>query len=209
VCVRILFLSDRDQFLIYFLFDFRRPLSEDHGPWKSTGNSRHPITREVPIMKRLVCAAALVFALAAFAQAETIKLSLKGVKCEQCASEIITAIEKTGAKVKGEPTKLNPIATVDLDTKKTDVGAIAKLVAAAETPHKDTEAPAASVVLSAPGLTAANAKELAKALDSVKGVDAKKSDSDLKKKEITVALKDDGAAKLADIQKALATYLKK
>jgi copper chaperone CopZ len=160
-------------------------------------------------MKRIVCAATIVFVLAAFAQAETIKLSLKGVKCEQCASDIITAIEKTGAKVKGEPTKLNPVATVDLDTKKTDVGAIAKSVAAAETPHKEMEAPAASVVLSAPGLTAANAKELAKALDSVKGVDAKKSDSDVKKKEITVALKDSGEAKLADIQKALATYLKK
>jgi copper chaperone CopZ len=160
-------------------------------------------------MKRTFCAVATVFALAAFARAETIKLSLKGVKCEQCASEIITAIEKTGAKVKDEPSKTKPTATVDLDTKKTDVGAIAKSVAAAETPHKEVEAPATAVILTAPGLTAANAKDVAKALGSVKGVDATKSEIDAKKKEITVALTDSGDAKLADIQKALATYLKK
>jgi copper chaperone CopZ len=163
-------------------------------------------------MRRVFCAVAVVFALAAFARAETIKLSLKGVKCEQCASEIITAIEKVaGAKVKDEPTKFKPTATVNLDTKKSDVGAIAKSVSTAETPHKEVEAPAAALLLDAPGLTAANAKTLAKALDSVKGVDAKKSESetDAKSKTITVVLKDSGEAKLAEIQKALATYMKK
>jgi len=161
-------------------------------------------------MKRTFCAVALVFALAAVARAENIKLSLKGVKCEQCASEIITAIEKVkGAKVKDEPTKFKPTATVTLDTKQSDVGAIAKSVAAAETPHKEVEAPATALIVDAPGLTAANAKDVAKALGSVKGVDAKKSETDPKKKEITVALTDSGEAKLAEIQKALATYLKK
>lgn len=159
-------------------------------------------------MKRVICAVAVVFALAAFAQAETIKLKLDGVKCEQCASEIITAIEKVpGAKVKGEPTKANPMSTVDLDTKKSDVGAVGKAVAAAETPHKEVEKPFAYLVLDAPGLTNANAKGLGTALEKVKGVDAKTSK--VEGKTIQVALKGSGEAKLAEIQKALAAYLKK
>lgn len=159
-------------------------------------------------MKRVFCATAIVFALAAFAQAETIKLKLDGVKCDQCASDIITAIEKApGARVKGEPSKANPMATVDLDTKKGDVGAIGKEVAAAETPHKEVEAPFAYLVLDAPGLTNANSKDVGKALEKVKGVDAKKSAA--AGKTIQVALSGSGEAKLAEIQKALATYLKK
>lgn len=161
-------------------------------------------------MKRLVlCAAALALTVAS-ARAETVKLKLDGVKCDDCANEIVTALEKVPTvKLKDKPTLKTPVAVLDVDVAKSDVGALGKAVAAAETPHKAEEAPAAYLVLAAPALTAANSKKLTPALKGVKGVNAALSSSDAKKKEITVRLDSSGDAKLADIQKALAEYTKK
>jgi copper chaperone CopZ len=162
-------------------------------------------------MKKLaVSAIVALVAVAANVRAESVTLKLDGVKCDQCAEEIIGAIEKVpSAKLKEKPSQKKPLAVLEIDLAKADVGAVAKAVAAAETPHKSEEAPGAYLVLSAPGLTAANAKKVGDALKGVKGVTPALTLADAKKKEITVRLKDDGDAKLADITKALAEYTKK
>ncbi len=162
-------------------------------------------------MKKVVlCAAVFALAGAAPARAESVTLKLDGVKCGQCADEIISALEKVPTvKLKDKPSEKKPVAVLDVDVAKSDVGALGKAVAAAETPHKSEEAPAAYLVVPAPGLTAANAKKLGDALKGIKGVNALLSSSDVKKKEIAVRLDESGAAKLADIKKALADYTKK
>jgi copper chaperone CopZ len=159
-------------------------------------------------MKKIIAVAAALV-LTAGAAAETVKLRLNGVLCDGCKGEIITAIESNkGARVKNEPTKANPNATVDIDFTKTDLGAIAKSVAAADTPHKGDQAPAAFLVLDAKNLTEASAKKLPDALAKVKGVDAKMSKAEVKSKEIVIRLDDKGGAKLDEIKKALADLLK-
>jgi hypothetical protein len=98
---------------------------------------------------------------------------------------------------------------VEFDPAKADVGDLAKAAAAAETPHRDSKgAPSATLVLPAPNITAQNAKKVEEALKDVKGVDAATSRADESKKEIHVKLKDQGGARLADIEKALAQFRK-
>jgi copper chaperone CopZ len=162
-------------------------------------------------MRKLVlCAALLGLGWTASADAESIKLRLDGVKCDQCADEIIAVIEKVPtAKLKDKPSKDKPAAVLDIDLTKSDVGAVGKAVAGAETPHKADEAPAAYLIIDAPGITDANSKTLSKALKGVKGVNADLSSGSVKKKVIEVALDKSGDAKLADIKKALADYTKK
>ncbi len=160
-------------------------------------------------MRMLLCAAAVALLGVAVGRAETIRLKLEGVKCDQCADVINEAIGKVPtAKVKTTATKAVPAAVVDVDLKKSDIGAIGKAVAEAETPHKEVEAPAAFLILKAPGLTATNAKTLDKALKGVKGVNGVLSEADVKGKEVRIKLSESGDAKIADIQKALAAYLK-
>lgn len=98
--------------------------------------------------------------------------------------------------------------TINLDTSKGDLGDIAKAVGACDTPHKAKVAPAVMLILDAPGLSAGNAGKVADALKDVKGVEAKDSKADAKKKEIMVQLDPKGGAKLADIKKALADFTK-
>jgi len=118
-------------------------------------------------------------------------------------------------KVKGKITKgsgeaaIAP-ATVIIDLKEADIGDLAKAAADAETPHRGSKgAPSVTLVVKAPGLTEDNAEKVSDALKDVKGVDAKESKANVKKKEIHVKLDDKGGAKCADIKKALADYTKK
>ncbi|MBY0525442.1 MAG: hypothetical protein K2R98_18695 [Gemmataceae bacterium] len=160
-------------------------------------------------MKRLVIATFAAFVCAAFVNAETIKLKCDGVKCDACASAISDAVGKVaGVKVKTDPSKQTPVVTIDADLKKTDIGAIGKAVAGAETPHKEVEAPGAYLVVDAPKLTAANAKDLEKSLKGVKGVNATLSSADVKAKQLLIKINDSGEAKLAEVTKALAAYTK-
>jgi len=99
--------------------------------------------------------------------------------------------------------------TIKLDTGKGDLGDIAKAVSNCDTPHKDTVAPAAALIVAAPGLTSDNKAKIKDALKDVKGVDVKETKCDVKKKEIYVMLDGKGGAKLANIKKALADYTKK
>ncbi len=123
--------------------------------------------------------------------------------------------EVPGAKVQGKISKgtgkeeIAPV-TVNLDTDKADVGDLAKAANAAETPHRgEVGAPSTYLILEAPAVTKEDAKRISAALKDVKGVEAKGTHTDVKKKEIHVKLSDKGGAKLADIQKALADYTKK
>ncbi len=118
------------------------------------------------------------------------------------------------AKVKGRIAKgagedaVAPV-TVTVDTEKGDVGDLAKACAGAETPHRGSKgAPSVTLVVAAGKLTEDNAEKVADALKDVKGVDAKASKAEVKKKEIHVKLDDKGEAKLADIKKALADFTK-
>jgi len=161
-------------------------------------------------MTRLALAAVTALMCAAFVQAETIKIQCDGVKCDGCATAISAAVSKVaGVKLKDELSKKTPVVTMDVDLKKTDLGAIGKAVAGADTPHKEVEAPAAYLIIDAPGVTAANAKTLDKALKDVKGVNALLSSADVKKKQLLIKIDDSGSAKMADLQKALAAYTKK
>src|SRR5207244_8517911 len=92
--------------------------------------------------------------------------------------------------------------TVDLDTSQGDLGEVAKAISECDTPHKDKVPPSATLVVRAPGLNDGNIEKVADALKDLKGVDAKESKCDVKKKEIHVKLDGKGGAKLADIKKA-------
>ena len=114
------------------------------------------------------------------------------------------------SKIALKATKEDPqTITVDLDTSQGDLGDVAKAVSECDTPHKEKVAPAAILVVRAPALNDDNIEKVADALKEVKGVDAKESKCDVKKKEIHVKLDGKGGAKLADIRKALAPYTKK
>jgi hypothetical protein len=110
---------------------------------------------------------------------------------------------------RGEGTEGTVVVPIVYDSAKADVGDLAKAVAGAETPHRDSRgAPSATLVLPAPHVTNALAKKVADALKGLKGVDATASRADVAKKEIHVKLDDRGGAKLADIEKALADFRK-
>jgi len=161
-------------------------------------------------MKRLaICAALAALVLAGNAQAETVTFKLDGIKCDTCCGDILGAIKKVATvKVKTEPTQAKPVAVVEIDLAKSDVGAVGKSVADADTPHKSCEAPAAYVVITASKLAKEDSKKIDKALEKIKGVNAALSSVDVKGKQILVRLDASGSAKLAEIQKALAEFTK-
>ena len=99
--------------------------------------------------------------------------------------------------------------SITLDTSKGDVGDIAKAISACDTPHKAKVAPAAAMVVSAPGLTEDNKSKIKDALKDVKGVDGAETKCDVKKQEIYVHLSGKGGAKMADITKALEQFTKR
>jgi copper chaperone CopZ len=148
-------------------------------------------------------------------QAEDVQLRVTGSHCPGCGSKIAEAINKVpSAKVKGKipagkSKDAGAKASVTIDLAKCDVGDLAKAVAGADTYHRTLGAPSASLILKAPGLTEENAKNLKQALMNTPGVISASSTSNLKLNEIYVRLDDKGGAKLADIEKGLADYLKK
>lgn len=113
-------------------------------------------------------------------------------------------VEVPGAKVQQDLKAAKLAAqtvTVDLDTSKSDVGDLAKAVAAATTPHEDKVAPAAALVMPVQGATKADTAKVQRALQGVKGVVAK--DSTARQGEAIVALDNQGGAKLEEVAKAL------
>ena len=116
--------------------------------------------------------------------------------------------EVPGAKVTTKPTKNEPVAIVDIDLSKGDVGDLAKAANAAKTPHRVKGPPEATLVLAGKDFKRGDVKKVQDALKDVKGVNSSASRIDFKAKEIHVKLANKGGAKLADIKKALANFTK-
>ncbi len=91
--------------------------------------------------------------------------------------------------------------TVDLDTTKSDVGDVAKAIAATTTPHKKLVEPAAALIVPRRGITKNDTDKVRKALADVKGVVAREASAG--QGEVIVTLDNQGGARLADITNAL------
>jgi len=112
--------------------------------------------------------------------------------------------EVPGVKIESEikPAKLEAQqVTIDLDTTKSDVGEVAKAIAAANTPHKDKVEPQAALVVPLKKVTKDDTNTVKKSLADVKGVVAKASSAG--RGEVIVQLDNQGGARLAEITKAL------
>jgi hypothetical protein len=96
------------------------------------------------------------------------------------------------------PSKEDPSRTVAEADKELDLGAAAKKVNEAETPHKAKVAPALSVVLFGK-LDKDSAKKAEEELGKVKGVDAKETKAYADKGEISVRIKGSDKVKTADL----------
>jgi len=165
-------------------------------------------------MKKFVFLAAVAFLWTAQTQAESLKLELHGIHCAGCAGALTESMSKVpSVKVVEKPAKkllsTTSLTILDIDWGKADLGELAKTIADTETTHRAKEIPSSFLILDAPSLTKTNAAKLEDALKGVRGVDAKGSKTDLKKKEIHLKLDGRGGAKMAEVQKALADYLKK
>jgi hypothetical protein len=108
-------------------------------------------------------------------------------------------VKVTGA-IKAVKTEAQQV-TVDLDTSKSDVGDVAKAVAASNTPHKGKVEPQAALVVPLKKVTAGDSEKVRKALAGVKGVAAKAARA--AEGEVIVELDNQGGARLAEITKAL------
>src|SRR5262249_56052241 len=119
------------------------------------------------------------------------------------------AVRKGGAvKVATKPTKDDPTARVAFDPAKADVGDLARAVAGAQTPDREKGAPSATLVLAYERLDGSAVADEAylpgkveKALANLKGVDAKKSKIDFKKRQLLIRLDDKGGARLSHVKK--------
>ena len=165
-------------------------------------------------MKKLVLLTAVAFLWTARAHADSLKLELHGIHCAGCAGALTESMSKVpSVKVIEKPSKkllsTTSLTILDIDWGKAELGDLAKAIADTETTHRAKEAPFSFLILDAPSLTRVNVGKLEEALKGVRGIDAKGSKTDLKKKEIHLKLDGRGGAKIADIQKALADYLKK
>jgi hypothetical protein len=83
-----------------------------------------------------------------------------------------------------------------------DLGATAKVVNDANTPHKGQSAPGLSLVLFAE-LDEDSAEKALKAVGEVKGIDAEGSAADVKKGEISVKISGEEKVTIADLLEAL------
>jgi hypothetical protein len=113
-------------------------------------------------------------------------------------------VEVPGVKVEGtlKPVKTEAqMVTVDLDTTKSDVGEVAKAIAASKTPHAKLVEPAAALVVAAKGIKKGDTEKVRKALADVKGVVAKESSAE--EGQVIVSLNNQGGARLVEITKAL------
>lgn len=132
---------------------------------------------------------------------EQVTLLFKGLDCDGCVKTVSADLAKVaGVKVVHQPTLRHPQAVVELeDSTKADLAELVDAVVNAQTPHRDKEVPSASLVLFDKSVKADAGSVLAKALEQVKGIDAKAITVDEKRGEIYVPLvraekKEDGAS---------------
>jgi len=161
-------------------------------------------------MRATVTAAALlILTCAAPARGEQVTLRLEGVHSDEDGQAVVKALSAVeSVKVATKATKEQPVVVLAFDPAKTDVGELAKVVAAAQTPNRSKGAPSATLVLKYQRLDASAVtdevylpKKVEEAFARLKGVDAKKCQLDTKKKELHIRLDDLGGARLGEIKK--------
>jgi copper chaperone CopZ len=155
--------------------------------------------------------ALVILVRAAEARSETVQLLIGGIHCAECASKVTASLSEVPSLKMDSPIAKpkrgdTVLISVQMDTRKANLGDIAKAAAGTATPHRDKGAPSVTLVVPAAGLSNKNADRVMNALKKVKGVNVKASEVDLKKKEIHVRLDEKGGARLADIDKALENY---
>jgi hypothetical protein len=164
-------------------------------------------------MKNLLMAAAALAILAGVAQAQAdqltqVTLRIDGVHSDEDGVAIAAALSQVpNLKVATRPTAQNPtVIVVPLDGAKYDLGELARTVAGAKTPNRAKGAPSASLLLTYKerddDAAAAPARSLKTICARLEGVDAKKCQLDVQRKEVQIKLEDRGGAKLADIKAA-------
>ncbi len=100
-------------------------------------------------------------------------------------------------------TKADPSRVVADADEKLDLGAAAKKIKGADTPHKGQFAPGISVVLYCDLADKAAADKAAAAAGKIKGVDAKGTKADATKDEISIAISGDEKLTVAALVDAL------
>jgi copper chaperone CopZ len=148
------------------------------------------------MFKLIVVAAvtlSVLFGSAVAAETQKVTLNLYGVVCPGCAKELTDALVQGGVENvsairpnKGE----GPVVVMGELAEDGDLGALAKTVNTAATPHRDQSAPGVALVLFAK-LDGQSAQTAVKAISEIKGVDAKGSKADPKKGEISVKIAGD------------------
>lgn len=140
---------------------------------------------------------------------EAVTLQIQGLESEEGIKVVNEELGKVvGIKVMHRPTLRHPRAVVELtDLNKASLGDLAKVIAHAKTPDRDTQAPSAWLVLFDKNLKPDSGAAISKALEGVTGIDGKGTTIDQKAGEIVIPLirtekREDGAS-LATIMKAI------
>ena len=107
---------------------------------------------------------------------QVISFDIDGVFCARCAKVLTNALQKENVAIASlRPNRgVGPVRTSAKIPAKADLGAIAKSINTANTPHKSQSPPGLAVVLSAK-LDKESAEKAVEALGKVEGVDAKGS----------------------------------
>jgi hypothetical protein len=159
--------------------------------------------------KLMLTAVVAIFACTIQVRADQATLALDGISSDDDAKVVAGALGKIeSVKVTTTPTKDKPVAVVTFDASKTNIGDLAKVVAAAETSGRDKTKPAATLVVKYMRLDGSAAPDetfmpqrFLNGVAKLKGVDAKKSRLDIKNQQFHLRLDEQGGANLADIKK--------
>ena len=138
------------------------------------------------------------------AESQKLTLDVVGAVCGGCVGKLTAAFREGGLKVEGKllVARENSQRVIADAVETLDLGAAAKKVNDANTPHKSQVAPGLSLVLFAK-LDMDSSKKAEDALAKVKGVDKSRTKTSAEKGEIIAKIKGGERVTVADIQKAL------
>jgi hypothetical protein len=164
-------------------------------------------------MKNLLMAAAALAILTGPVQTRAdqiaqVTLRIDGVHSDEDGVAIAAALSQVpNIKVATRPTAQNPtVIVVPLEGAKYDLGDLARTVGGTKTPNRAKGAPSTALLLTYKERDGEAAASLARDLKTIcaklEGVDSKKCQLDIQKKEFQIKLDDKGGAKLADIKAA-------
>jgi hypothetical protein len=134
-----------------------------------------------------------------------VTLRIEGIHSQSDGRAIATALSKIpNVKVANSPTTKDPtVIVVPLQGARYDLGDLARVVADTKTPNRPKGAPAAALVLRFETQSAATLERSLEArCAKLRGVEAKESRIDSRKKEIHIRLDGKGGARLEEIKAA-------